>query len=92
MLGPVWAFPHGPPYCFWLFHTTARSEFRCSVFYQLTLTRGGHILIGEGDTTNAVVAVGNKKNPTSAFRPVAVAVTARRRRCEDARRRGEGLC
>ena len=28
MLGLVWVFPHGPPYCFRLFHTTTRSKFR----------------------------------------------------------------
>ena len=29
MLGLVLPFPHGPPYCFWLFHATTRSRFRC---------------------------------------------------------------
>ena len=29
MLGPVLAFPHGPPYCFRLFHAATRFKFRC---------------------------------------------------------------
>ena len=33
MLGLVWTFPHGPPYCFQLFHATSRSGFRCSFFH-----------------------------------------------------------
>ena len=28
MLGPVWTFPHGLPYCFRSFHATTRSKFR----------------------------------------------------------------
>ena len=49
MLGPVWTFPHGPPYCLRWFHAPTRSKFRCLfliifIFNRLcSLVLGGNI-------------------------------------------------
>ena len=36
MLSLVWAFPHGSPYCFRLFHATTRFRFRYAIFLNQT--------------------------------------------------------
>ena len=71
ILGPVWPFPHGPPYCFRLFHATTRQIFFiiCVIFRKLSSCMISVHYLRENNAYNYIICKNNPKLATKLRRP-----------------------